>query len=437
MLLGGGALVLVLLVGSPWSFSLMLGVVVLCGLGASLYVGAGNPDCRANEVTMQSWRCETPRSSGPIQAAGELPGSVVPAALRVLAFLASVFYCVSAAWAWETFDFWDPYFALVAWLVAGSQAAAWWSSHRAPQLRWLHGLAWVWGLLGSMVWVGAAYAQDRPVMFYVGWFLLFGTFIWLRLGFRLSGFEIQAANGVLLMLVVLPAADGLMHASGPVAALSPADRPYSFSVARRDPARFAVWWRQYQSAWDELGRDVFIPDPEGKLPLRLRPDSQGHLIESRIRINSLGFRGHDMSLDKAEAYRIVAVGESTTFGCTLEAEDQPWPEWIEEWISERWRPARAVEVINAGVPAYTLADNLERLERELLPLEPDLLLVYHGYNGFPMLRTAVPQPITGIPPAYTRRPSTLLAKLEFRLATMLYERRMRRAPEPKPVSEAE
>src|ERR1035438_2587865 len=65
--------------------------------------------------------------------------------------------------------------------------------------------------------------------------------------------------------------------------------------------------------------------------------------------------------------------KSTTFGCTLGQEDKPWPEVFEQMIRERLKPLRPVEVINAGVPGYTLEDNLHRLAKDVLPLKPDTL----------------------------------------------------------------
>ena len=43
--------------------------------------------------------------------------------------------------------------------------------------------------------------------------------------------------------------------------------------------------------------------------------------------------------------------------------------------------SRPVEVVNAGTEAYTLEDNLERMRRDILPLNPDLILSTHGMNG--------------------------------------------------------
>src|SRR6185436_18195770 len=117
----------------------------------------------------------------------------------------------------------------------------------------------------------------------------------------------------------------------------------------------------YVKEWGSMGGKVYMPDPAGILPFRLRPGSEGRLFNSRVSINSLGFRGKEIARDKGDAYRIVILGESTTFGATMNQEDKPWPEVLEQTIRDRLKPSRPVEVVNAGVPAYTLLHNLSRL----------------------------------------------------------------------------
>src|SRR5581483_2815554 len=133
-----------------------------------------------------------------------------------------------------------------------------------------------------------------------------------------------------------------------------------------------------------LLRDIGEPAP-GFIPsIRLRPNSAGPFFASVVKVNSRGFRGQEIPTDKGDAYRIVALGESTTFGMTMASDDQPWPALLEQIIRDRLHPSRRVEVINAGVPGYDLADNVRRLETDILPLHPDLIISYHGYNGFLM-----------------------------------------------------
>jgi lysophospholipase L1-like esterase len=90
-------------------------------------------------------------------------------------------------------------------------------------------------------------------------------------------------------------------------------------------------------------------------------------------------------------------------------------------ISQRLNPRRPVQVINAGVPGYDLENNLGRLEKDILPLRPDMIISYHGINGFHLIAPPPMQHYTG--PARKERPISLLADCELRLKLMLWDHR--------------
>ena len=147
---------------------------------------------------------------------------------------------------------------------------------------------------------------------------------------------------------------------------------------------------------------------------RFRPNSKFRFYKCDLRINNVGFRGHDVAVSKGNTYRIVAIGESTTFGFTFEPPDRPWPDLLEEMIRTRLNLARPVEVINAGFPASTIEDSLWRIDQDILELKPDMIISYHGINGFPLLSDAMPKLTDPDPPKYTERALTLFANLEYR-----------------------
>jgi lysophospholipase L1-like esterase len=184
-----------------------------------------------------------------------------------------------------------------------------------------------------------------------------------------------------------------------------------------------------------LGRDIFVLNPGRERPFYyLRPDSSGRMFESTIVINRKGFRGAEIPDDKGDAYRIVALGESTTFGFTMHPQDRPWPEVLAELIRGQIRPRRPVQVINAGVPGHDLRVNLRRMAKEILTLQPDLILSYHGSNGFYLLDDALPRTSGPPPPAFKAHPLRLPADCEYRLRMLAYRRRhtagrILRAPE--------
>ena len=198
---------------------------------------------------------------------------------------------------------------------------------------------------------------------------------------------------------------------------------------RGDPEAFARWEEYYTSQFDQLGLEIFMPDPEKVLPFRLRPGSQGVFVGCPISINSLGYRGAEFQTSKEGAYRIVALGESTTFGMTITPEDKPWPELLEQLIRQRLKTRRPVQVINAGVPAYNILGNIYRLPREILPLKPDMIISYHGANGFSLIDSAMLPAFGPSPPVYEERPLKLAADAEHRLRVILFQRNATRGRE--------
>ena len=101
-------------------------------------------------------------------------------------------------------------------------------------------------------------------------------------------------------------------------------------------------------------------------------------------VNSLGFRGEEVLREKPEGtYRIVCIGGSTTWGWDSYSDDKTWPAILQRTLkSSGGLPgdAKRVEVINAGVPGYTLMESFVNLKMRVLPLEPDLVIVYHAAN---------------------------------------------------------
>jgi lysophospholipase L1-like esterase len=99
-----------------------------------------------------------------------------------------------------------------------------------------------------------------------------------------------------------------------------------------------------------------------------------------IKINSLGFRGDEFSREKpAGTIRIACIGASTTFCAEVTNNDRTWPARLQALLQAR-HPVVKVQVINAGVGGYVIAESLRNLERRVLPLEPDLVIFYEANN---------------------------------------------------------
>jgi lysophospholipase L1-like esterase len=245
-------------------------------------------------------------------------------------------------------------------------------------------------------------------------------------GVRMAG--ISAALCILLFIgaeLVFRAASGARAKSAGSRLLG---RVFSYDAARANPKGFVDFWDRHlegmrQAPW-------VMADPSGRNPYVLKPGARGRLHDSEVRINQLGFRGGEISLEKGDRFRIVALGESTTFGVTVEPGDRPWPEVLEDRIRRELACRAPVEVINAGVAGWTLANQLSRFETDIRPLAPDLILSYHGYNGFSWFFGNLP----GLPflpvPRVSPRPSRLLERAEKTLRLRALRERYARELDP-------
>jgi lysophospholipase L1-like esterase len=88
------------------------------------------------------------------------------------------------------------------------------------------------------------------------------------------------------------------------------------------------------------------------------------------------FRGKAPVPTRHAAYRIVCLGGSTTYAHALKAEEA-WPAVLERTLKARGIDA---EVINAAVPGYGSRQLLLRYRRDIVPLHPDFVIVYEGWN---------------------------------------------------------
>jgi len=280
-----------------------------------------------------------------------------------------------------------------------------------------------WALLGGLWWLTVAYIANLQDLFYLGLLPNIILLFWCKKVFALRVWATQAVNTLLLLMIMVPTVDFITRPKRRLHLdLESAARYYSYETAKKDLSAFRYWWNLYYTpAWVALSKQIFMSDPAGKLPFRLRPNSEGHFFKSRMRINSAGFRGAELG-QKGSAYRIVALGESSTYGISLSFDDKPWPDLLQQLIEQRLKPNRPVQVINAGVPAYNIANNVARLESDILPVKPDMIISYHGYNGFWMLDNSIPEATGPLPPLYKERAVKLLGDFEYRARVFWFNR---------------
>lgn len=89
-----------------------------------------------------------------------------------------------------------------------------------------------------------------------------------------------------------------------------------------------------------------------------------------LQTNSAGLRNVD-EIDP-DALRILAIGDSFTYGMYVHNQET-FPARLEEILNQRM--ADRVQVLNAGVPGYTIEDQLEYLREKGLALEPDVVIL--------------------------------------------------------------
>ena len=119
---------------------------------------------------------------------------------------------------------------------------------------------------------------------------------------------------------------------------------------------------------------------------RNRPGWQGPVFS----INSRGFLGADFDVPKPKGtVRVFCLGDSCTAGDLLPDFDETYPRQLERLLRKR-HPDRAIEVVNAGVGGYSSFHGRLWLEREILACEPDLVVVYFGWNDHWPARVAGP-----------------------------------------------
>jgi lysophospholipase L1-like esterase len=94
---------------------------------------------------------------------------------------------------------------------------------------------------------------------------------------------------------------------------------------------------------------------------------------THIHVNGLGLRDRERPIAKPPGvHRIVALGDSFTFGLGVEVEDAV-PAQLERVFAANGRGD--VEVWNVGTPGHSLADHLGTLEQTVLGLHPDVVLL--------------------------------------------------------------
>lgn len=96
------------------------------------------------------------------------------------------------------------------------------------------------------------------------------------------------------------------------------------------------------------------------------------------RVNAQGFVGPELRQRSAGLWRIATVGDSCTFGDG--SDTGTYPAMLQRLLDERAEPGVDYEVVNAGIEGLDSELALRRLRTKVLPLEPDVVSIYIGWN---------------------------------------------------------
>lgn len=123
---------------------------------------------------------------------------------------------------------------------------------------------------------------------------------------------------------------------------------------------------------------VINPQWSGDNRLSIRKADKSYLFELVPNVsghNSLGLRGPEIEVEKPkDVYRIIVLGDSVTYGLFVDA-SQAFPARIELFLTDKQINGKRIEVINAGVPAFTAYNELHFYEDMLKYLNPDLVIL--------------------------------------------------------------
>jgi lysophospholipase L1-like esterase len=126
-------------------------------------------------------------------------------------------------------------------------------------------------------------------------------------------------------------------------------------------------------------------------------DSVERILPNRpyhLKTNSTGLRDMDEVSDDPAVFRVLALGDSFTYGYYVHNEEA-WPARLEETLNQRL--STRFQVLNAGVPGFTIVDELQYLREKGLALEPDLVVIGFYTNDifdfYPQIREYFARPV--------------------------------------------
>lgn len=129
-----------------------------------------------------------------------------------------------------------------------------------------------------------------------------------------------------------------------------------------------------------IGQPGSISKADPELGWSLIPNTTINTPEGAVTINNLGLRSPEIFPKKKNEFRILSLGESSTFGTDV-SDSETYSAQLQELLNKIIQ-SRIITVINTGVSAYSSFQSLKYLESRGLRLKPDLILFYHEVNDY-------------------------------------------------------
>jgi lysophospholipase L1-like esterase len=129
----------------------------------------------------------------------------------------------------------------------------------------------------------------------------------------------------------------------------------------------------------QINRATVRPSANPRLRFELKP---GAAVQAEVayRVNSEGLRGPEVTVQKPEGVRRVALlGDSIAFGYWV-ADEDGLARQLESMLNDVGGGGPHVEVLNFGVPGYNLDQEIETLRSRVLRFDPDVVVLAFCLN---------------------------------------------------------
>ncbi|MFM8312861.1 MAG: SGNH/GDSL hydrolase family protein [Deltaproteobacteria bacterium] len=141
----------------------------------------------------------------------------------------------------------------------------------------------------------------------------------------------------------------------------------------------------YDIEMSKYAIELKIQSENPKIRHKHRPNSQAHLMNVDVRINSDGLRDHEHSIEKNGKYRIAFLGDSLTFGWGVREEEN-----FKSLLEKKFNQLQPVDIINFGTGNYNTEQEVNLFLESGLKYSPNKVVVFYFINDAEPTRSKSP-----------------------------------------------